>query len=95
MELMDAGNLKTISQSSRAFDENSVKDISICALNALEFVHQRFFIHRDVKLKNIMVNKVGSVKIGDLGLAVHYEKGQNLHHFAGTIIYSAPDDRFR
>lgn len=53
-------------------------------------------IHRDLKLDNILINKVSEgeydVKIADLGLAVKLPPfGQNLQELCGTPRYIAPE----
>ena len=37
--------------------------------HALQHAHQRDFVHRDIKPKNIMITRHGVVKLADLGLA--------------------------
>ena len=36
---------------------------------ALEFIHSKDMVHRDVKPSNILLAEDGSVKLSDLGLA--------------------------
>jgi NIMA (never in mitosis gene a)-related kinase 1/4/5 len=36
---------------------------------ALEFIHTRKIMHRDLKTSNIFLSKCGSVKIGDFGIS--------------------------
>jgi serine/threonine protein kinase len=32
-------------------------------------LHSKFFVHRDIKLSNLLLNSGGILKIGDFGLA--------------------------
>ena len=44
--------------------------------NGLEFIHKQGYVHRDLKLENILVrNKIGSVLPGFVNLKWHYLRG--------------------
>ncbi len=59
-------------------------------LAALAHMHQRGFVHRDVKPENLMVANVGSVKLIDFDLSgPRSEHSNNLR--LGTIAYLAPE----
>jgi len=51
------------------FPEQDAIDIIIQVARALAHAHSCGLIHRDVKPKNIMINKDGIVKLADMGLA--------------------------
>jgi serine/threonine-protein kinase len=53
----------------RRIEENEALDIVIQAAEALQHAHERGFVHRDIKPKNIMLGQAGVVKLADLGLA--------------------------
>lgn len=59
---------------------------------AVQFLHSRKRIHRDIKVDNILVNHTGEVKLADFGTAVQLTF-QRLRRttLAGTPYYMAPE----
>ena len=67
--------------------------MAICSvLDALDYVHSRGVIHRDVKPSNIMVERGSNVRLMDLGIA-RLSGGNKFSQvgFIGTPQYSAPE----
>jgi serine/threonine protein kinase len=59
------------------------------ALRGLERLHETGFLHSDVKPANIMIDRLGSVKIVDFGRAVL--AGEELTFLLGSPMYMAPE----
>ena len=65
-------------------------------LLAIDFFHKKQIIHRDLKLENILINKISEgeydVKVADLGLSMKLPKGTaKLDEICGTPSYIAPE----
>lgn len=58
------------------FEPAHLKSIMLQLLVGLDYIHQRGIIHRDLKGSNILLSKMGKVKIADFGLARFYARAQ-------------------
>ena len=69
MEYVEGINLKQYMQQHGRFTMEEVMPVMIPVMNALEKIHDRKMIHRDVSPSNIMIMKDGRVKLLDFGAA--------------------------
>lgn len=95
MEYVEGKTLYDDLSKGKVFDEREAIDVTIQVAKALAHAHAQGLIHRDVKPKNIMINKDGVVKLADMGLAretsdikaAKHEQGKAF----GTPYYIAPE----
>ncbi len=59
------------------------------ALRGLEILHEMGFVHSDVKPANIMIDRLGYVKLIDYGRAMQLD--ENITLLLGTPVYMAPE----
>lgn len=75
----------------KRFDENLIWKIFIQTSLGLSHIHQQNILHRDIKAKNIFLNKNLDVKIGDLGIAKILQNTVHARTFIGTPYYISPE----
>lgn len=77
---------------------NEIKKIIYNIAIGIQYLHSKNIIHKDLSLKNILVDFNGSIKISDFGMAAKInfiddnesQKSSNEH---GTLIYMAPETK--
>ena len=84
-------------QGSQLLSEFQVRCIMEQLLLAVDFIHSKGIIHRDLKLDNILINQVKEdlydIRIADFGLATFFDKDADLLKFdaCGTPGFAAPE----
>lgn len=91
MEVCLGGDLFTVLQDRRYFDERTARFMSACVIEAFDHLHEKNMIFRDLKPENLMLNDRGYIKVVDFGFAKVLERPNKTWTFAGTPEYIAPE----
>ena len=63
MEYINGGDLRSFVRKRLRVDENTAKFIFRQIIEALEYIHSKGVIHRDIKLDNILINNANVIKV--------------------------------
>ena len=94
MEYVDGGDLsqKIIQRKSHFFSEDEVLKVLIQICLALQYIHEKKIVHRDIKPQNVFLTRLGVAKIGDFGVARALDGSQDLcKTVIGTPFYLSPE----
>jgi serine/threonine protein kinase len=92
MELIDGENLDQLIAQRTPIPLPLKLVYATQACSAFEYAHKRGIIHRDIKPGNIMVNKDGTLKIVDFGIARVLEASKTQTGLLmGTFAYMSPE----
>ncbi|KAI6184271.1 Protein kinase domain-containing protein [Aphelenchoides bicaudatus] len=74
------------------FLESQVKCLLLQLFEGLDYLHSRFYVHRDIKLSNLLMKADGILKIGDFGLARLFgQPNMAMTNGVVTLWYRAPE----
>jgi len=83
MEYVEGVNLRQAMQGGELGPQSTLAIVpQIC--DALQYAHDQGVVHRDIKPENILLDKSGTVKIADFGLAKLLNPSVNDHTITGT-----------
>lgn len=92
MEYANGGELFFHLSRERVFPEPRARFYGAEIVSALEYLHSRDVVYRDIKLENLMLDKDGHIKITDFGLCKEgVTDGTPMRTFCGTPEYLAPE----
>jgi len=94
MEYVDGPSLETLLvERPGGFPVGQVMSVALQAAGALDAAHEMNVVHRDVKPSNMLIDRAGTLKVVDFGIA-HFDGDCELSsssHPIGTPQYMAPE----
>lgn len=92
MEACLGGEVWSLLRDRTFFDDSTACFITACVIEALEYLHKRNIIYRDLKPENLMLDNYGFVKVVDFGFAKKLPTtSAKTWTFCGTPEYVAPE----
>eukprot|EP00127_Corallochytrium_limacisporum_P005385 Clim_evm61s203 gene=Clim_evmTU61s203 len=91
MEYVIGGELFTQIRLQNRFDEKVARFFLVEITCALEYLHSRNIIYRDLKTTNILITSKGHAKLADFGFAKKLSGSGKTTTFCGTPEYLAPE----
>uniref|UniRef100_A0A803JP95 Protein kinase domain-containing protein n=1 Tax=Xenopus tropicalis TaxID=8364 RepID=A0A803JP95_XENTR len=90
MDYLSGGSLYDFYQRNKPLNINTIRFLAAEMICGLKSLHSMGYIHRDLKLENVLLDSRGHAKIADFGLAAHMINGK-AKGCVGTRGYVAPE----
>lgn len=93
LEYVSGGELfRYVQKQGGRISENQCKIFMKDIASAIDYIHIRHVIHRDIKLENILIGENGKLRLADFGWAVHaFPPNDTRFTICGTAEYLAPE----
>lgn len=90
MELIEGTDLKGVLSREGYLPERRTVLLSIQIADGLEAIHQTGVVHRDLKTSNVMVDKAGTVRLMDFGIAKDLLSDAHVDKTATGLVVGTP-----
>lgn len=105
LEYMTGGSLRNLINKVGPLNNKIIKKYLIQLINAIEYIHSKRIIHKDIKASNILIDNNGIIKLSDFGISSYLSnsnyinsidlQSQSEHEILsclkGTIPWMAPE----
>lgn len=91
LELVQGETMREYLKKRNRIDEEEAKIILIQICSAVNYMHNKGILHRDLKLDNMVLENDGKVKITDFGLSTNLDGLENRLQFCGSPSFIAPE----
>ena len=91
LDYMVGGDLFELLNEAGYFNETGARFYAAELVSALTYLHATGFVHRDIKLENLLVDRDGHVVLTDFNLSRKMTETQTIIEYGGTPVYMAPE----
>ena len=91
LEYVDGVTLAEVLRREGRLEQSRALKIAVQIADGLAYAHAKQVIHRDIKPANIMIDRSGTARIMDFGIATSTGEADPAHTLRGTPRYMAPE----
>jgi len=93
IEFAEEGELFDFITKYGRIDEKSVtaKKLFKQLVEAVDYCHKNNFVHRDLKLENVLLSSDFNIKLSDFGFTREFSSSKLLDTYCGSVAYAAPE----
>ncbi|MBU1169128.1 MAG: protein kinase [Proteobacteria bacterium] len=91
LEFIEGQGLDHPSGKNVAMDPLKAAEIAFNICHALEYIHTKGLVHLDIKPANIMLTRLGEVKLMDFGIARLMKDSGQSNGISGSVPYMSPE----
>lgn len=91
LELCPGGTLEDLVRNNNGLSEKQAMVFFKQIMEAIEYIHNQSYAHRDITLKNILIAADGNAKLADFGLCKRKPLSALYTTMCGTFVYTAPE----
>jgi serine/threonine protein kinase len=92
MEFCPRGDVLNYVQEKEKLSEQEATTFFRQLVYGMDHAHKQGYLHRDIKLENLMIAQDGSLKIGDWGFARNWSSDSLIkNEFPGSLHYASPE----
>jgi mitogen-activated protein kinase kinase kinase ANP1 len=93
LEYVPGGSLKAILQKYHSLEVPIIRNFAKQLLVGLQYLHQNYIVHRDLKSANVLISTNGVVKLTDFGSSVKFEENDEYlsRSLKGSPYWMAPE----
>eukprot|EP00111_Clytia_hemisphaerica_P001839 TCONS_00005156-protein len=91
MEYASSGEIFELLKKEGRRNETQARHMFRQIISAMEYLHQKRIVHRDLKAENLLLDENNRVKLADFGFSNIFDVGSKLKTFCGSPPYAAPE----